>query len=593
MASAAYHTGRSFVASFLSLVAAKAGMGLVEPVAIIRYLMYDETPLKASAKQGRSGKARVRKSSRSAEVLKIENAEFRFAILLREPGRDKHLLVHSEVVCPLQHSNRTTGKVAATIIENLRHIPSFDVLAASGLFPVVIDMFTRDRASGNLRAEAALAAKHPSRWYFGQACTVHSAHTIAGRVLNVVGDAVSGAIAFGLAQKSTGATEQFRSTLREYLKTNAVIVTGGLPPAPTSDVVKYRTALLDTWQCGRNDTSLVRRRIVLERHLQDDWTRQEIRVYVGTYVSNTEAALKQYIDDWADDVTEALVPCSVKVFACHRWCTSAATSGELLLLMLCHNILTQIVPAWLAAIGFSSKATLWDDLGEIVLDELEGDAYWAAFAEKQRGDALRFVRSSMSPIGCALWHKCLQPAVRLMDLLLRFASESWDDNDMQDAAKGLPRAYRVVEAATGRLTSGISEMLHKYMTDDAEWMFLPPALKTQKSRSLAFCMLAQSAGGIHAQLASVYSSYPYRLFLLIDPALPVTEAAHRIYTDLPCTWCDFTVSFRQRFRTEEDLTSNECRYVLISLAHLLRLETARVECRHAWLRRLLISKGGR
>jgi hypothetical protein len=77
-------------------------------------------------------------------------------------------LIHTELVCPLQQSDRTTGEVAAFCIGQSRDIPSFDVLAKSGLFPVVIDMYTRDRASGNLRAEAALASRHLNHWYFGQ-----------------------------------------------------------------------------------------------------------------------------------------------------------------------------------------------------------------------------------------------------------------------------------------------------------------------------------------------------------------------------------------------------------------------------------------
>jgi hypothetical protein len=242
--------------------------------------------------------------------------------------------------------------------------------------------------------------------------------------------------------------------------------------------------------------------------------------------------------------------------------------------------------------GYTSKTSLWDDLGEIVLDGLEGEAYWSAFSEKQRGDSLRFSQSSMGPTGIALWHKCLQPSVRMMDTLLRIASESWDDNEMQDAALGLPRAYRVVDAATGKLTAGVSAMIHTYVTDEAEWAFLPPSLMTYKARSLAFSMLAQTAGGIQSQLSAVYSSYPYRLFLLIDPTVPVAEAANRIHQDPACTWCEFTVRFRQKFRSIEDLQSGDCRHILVSIAHLLRLEKARVECRHAWLRRLLICKGG-
>ena len=53
----------------------------------------------------------------------------------------------------------------------------------------------------------------------------------------------------------------------------------------------------------------------------------------------------------------------------------------------------------------------------------------------------------------------------------------------------------------------------------------------------------------------------------------------------------FTVDFRRHYDSKEKLHSPECRSVLFAPAILLRLDTSRMESRHAWLRRLLRVKG--
>lgn len=55
-------------------------------------------------------------------------------------------------------------------------------------------------------------------------------------------------------------------------------------------------------------------------------------------------------------------------------------------------------------------------------------------------------------------------------------------------------------------------------------------------------------------------------------------------------WDLFTIDYRRLFPTEQDLRSDKCRAVLCLIALFWRFETSRIECRHAWLRRLLLAK---
>jgi hypothetical protein len=291
------------------------------------------------------------------------------------------------------------------------------------------------------------------------------------------------------------------------------------------------------------------------------------------------------------DVAEALVTTQLKVFAKSRWCTSGDTAADLMLLCLCHNVLHRAVPIWLEKQGFDCQTPIWEDLGEIMLENMEGEAYWAAFNEKQRGSALKFARAPTTTISVALWHKCLLPNIRLMDRFLREGGGDWDRCELQSAAMGQPRAFRITEACTGKTTEAFFKEVRTFIFEHSEWEFLPTKCCTQMEQSLAFGMLIRTLGGIHFHIASVFAAYPYRLWLLVDSHTPLDSAVDAIWADPSCSWDPFTVDFRRHYDSKEKLRSPECRSLLFALAILLRLDTSRVESRHAWLRRLLRVKG--
>jgi hypothetical protein len=541
----------SMISTISSLTLAKG----LEPIAIIRYMSYDETPLKAgvvqSDKKRGAKKRKVQRSLRTTEQAKIENVELRVAFLVRDLERDVTMFVHTEVPCQLLSADRTTGEVARKILEMSGRIPMLEEAVTSDVFPIIIEATTRDQASGNLRAEASLANDMVRRWFLGQPCVIHCVHTITGRVLKPVSDTVSGAIALGVTQKSTGASAKFRAAIATVLKNNVVVAKGGCPPGDDSPWLVHRKALLDAWQEGRKDLSLKRRRVVFEKLFKDDWTQNAFRLCVGE--NDDDATIKATVENWAVEAAEALAPCPVKVFPRHRWCTSAATSGELLLLTFCHDLLRQVVPLWLESMGHKANKSLWDELGEIVLEGLEGEAYWSAFYEKQRGDSLRMSQAVSTPACAALWHMCMQPCIRLMNTLLRYGSEQWGECETQDVVLGLPRAYRVLDAAVGKITAKADAMLFSLVSKSSSWAFLPNSLQTYRVRSLAWAMLARTGAGIQMQVIARFEGYPYRLWLLIDPQTPLDRAANLIANDAECLWCSFTVQFRSRFRTVEQL----------------------------------------
>jgi hypothetical protein len=141
------------------------------------------------------------------------------------------------------------------------------------------------------------------------------------------------------------------------------------------------------------------------------------------------------------------------------------------------------------------------------------------------------------------------------------------------------------------LTEAFFDNVSTLMLQSGPWEFLPERCKTHLEMYLAFGMLARASGGIFGGLASSFAAYPYRLWLLVDPLMPVDEAARLLYKDRPCMFDTFTQHIRKLYPTESDLKKSDLRSLLLSIGLLVRLDTSRIECRHAWVRRLLGIKG--
>ncbi len=211
LASGVYECSRLHLSSVLSALALDIANGTI-PVVMFAYVLYDETPLRASVaaapQPNRKGSHRPRRSERSSETCKIEQCELVLGFVVRKPGAERCSMVHTELVCPLQNSDRNTGEVVRRHLLYFKAIPMWESLKSK--FPVVLELSTRDRGSGNLRGERALAQNDPGAIYFGQWCSIHCLHCIAGRMLGSIASTVSGAIAIGLAQRDAAEEDTFR-----------------------------------------------------------------------------------------------------------------------------------------------------------------------------------------------------------------------------------------------------------------------------------------------------------------------------------------------------------------------------------------------
>lgn len=207
-------------------------------------------PAGAAVDPGTSSNAS--RSKLHKQLSKILQVDVRLGLLVEEISTGKMLLVHTTLPCPLQVGNRGTAKTLAAMLKTLKEVPLLQNLI--NLFPITLHLHTRDRASANLRAEAAERVERG--WVLGFPCFVHNSNSAIGKAMALISQALSGAIAFGLAQRPLGVPAMFRASIVKVLVKHAKPVPGGIAHLPDSDEAKHRKLLLDLWAHALGDNSM-------------------------------------------------------------------------------------------------------------------------------------------------------------------------------------------------------------------------------------------------------------------------------------------------------------------------------------------------
>jgi hypothetical protein len=173
-----------------------------------------------------------------------------------------------------------------------------------------------------------------------------------------------------------------------------------------------------------------------------------------------------------------------------------------------------------------------------------------------------------------------------MNLVLKVASDAWEEKQLQVAARsGEFVQTRLCLYHSGEITSGFFVSLKELLSEEQRWLLLPRSLQSWRTLSLGFAMISRAGAGVCQMMVSRHRSYPFRLFALLDPRSGVRPAD--ILADPPCIRDSFSNEFLDKFSTKLD--STEARSVLACISLLHRNEISRIECRHAAVRRTLIS----
>lgn len=185
----------------------------------------------------------------------------------------------------------------------------------------------------------------------------------------------------------------------------------------------------------------------------------------------------------------------------------------------------------------------------------------------------------------------LRPQVELMQVLLRITGEAWDHRQSALVAAGKQRQLRLVIAAEGGLTQAFWKSVSGLLHDSAPWHLLKADERLGKWASLAFGMVSRAAGGVFLLLDCLHEKFPYKLWTLLgdDPEAAAAEIS-QISRSKKCLLDPFTRRFLLLFPEEKDLTSPQCLAFLAVLGIAARLDISRIECLHAWIRRVLRGK---
>ena len=186
---------------------------------------FDETPMKIPLKDflsltmSISGKADEQlprlEHSKQKQLCKVLQTEVMVAALLQHKETGQTVLMSGAVPIPLQILERQTAKTYTACLEDCMKFPGLEAAACS--FRHKMFVFCTDEFSSNDLSQFGLQARHPGWARIPSLCDVHKASTIQGRVFDLSGLAISGAINFALSMLPSGSLGRLQQMLRKVI----------------------------------------------------------------------------------------------------------------------------------------------------------------------------------------------------------------------------------------------------------------------------------------------------------------------------------------------------------------------------------------
>jgi hypothetical protein len=432
---------RMLITSFLSHLLTAIEARELEPIATVRHLKYDETPLHLRVPVDDDtadtvsfttsiADLRFKPGRADTSVSKLYQGVQSLCILCRD--RTTKVFVSTEVplTMPVFASDSSNADVLSVIIDRWEDLPMWTTLRS--LFKTNWETVTCDGAESNLKCERSLYHSRTWATRLVTRCVIHLLSNVQGRVYLPVAPMISGTIALGLTLRNAGATASFRKKLQEIIRSSVLVVNSD-PPGVDDPRTVRKCRLFDV--CFGPTSYDERRRARLDRLLTSDIRSDEIEFH--TRVPNPD------LDKFSKELATALLPQAIEVFPRHRWLTKLTSLHNTLLLVGVHNLLRRTVEAWL---GKGSKRVQkvtvvdpWEELlqnpgadnkdpdDEELLNRPRGPGKggdWTKFNEGVRGDVLVFSRSEALE-NLTITVVALRPQVALMARFLQVSGRKW------------------------------------------------------------------------------------------------------------------------------------------------------------------------
>jgi hypothetical protein len=288
-----------------------------------------------------------------------------------------------------------------------------------------------------------------------------------------------------------------------------------LPPRSN----EHRDRLFDLLFSSR--TGCCKRRAILENNLRGDLTGDAVDVYL---FGVAEPDVPLAVGTWAVETALALLPTSTKIFPRHRWLTCTSCLEGPALLANTHNLLSRVVPRWVAEMGSSKPSTKEPEVAAHSVDQLvlfdplgEGShkdpkTAWVEENERARGDVVAMAESSPG-IPLLVMRCTLAPLVALFDRLLHEGSHEWDREQQLAEIRGESRQYRILNAYTGASIRAFFNQVGSILCEGTSLDVVPPAGRTYEARTLALSITSRAMAGVFFHLRLPSSQYPIQTLL--------------------------------------------------------------------------------
>lgn len=172
---------------------------------------------------------------------------------------------------------------------------------------------------------------------------------------------------------------------------------------------------------------------------------------------------------------------------------------------------------------------------------------------------------------------------------LDMSSEAWNERAMAEAllrkqAGGpLCREFRVTVAASLQLEEKCLTQVSVLLREAQLWGGMPDSSLTIAQRALAYRMISRIGCCVEELLRSEHRRFPVALFRLL--ATPDESTVAELKATPECVRDAWSHTFLQTY--DDNPASEEAMAVLVSVASMLKLDIAEIECRHASIRRHL------
>ena len=618
-----YFASRSNAGSFCSWMYQQTSEdGPLDPVCVFRCLGQDESTFRLLAdrtERAAAGSKKRRPAHDPGQALqaivpvtepavntehavsKVMQSEFVLAFLVQDRQSGRFGLYFMELPTPLLQSDKGTAEELFDGLHGICNIPFLkEVMRRFSL----IDLSNSDRGAPGLKCDKLFEMKYPGvPRLWGLGCVTHKVNSSQKAQYATLGDTIPGAIAWNVHLQASGKPKALRAILQDTLMRRAKPRPGLLPPPASDPAIERIRAILRLHLDPESYADEMRfTRLSNLLHSDPD---DESRIVV--YLPHLEAdapipVVANHVMHWARLVSEDLAPPQNKAFQRGRWVLNLKPLRGPAMLSAMYNLLPA-VGVRLCQAGAKQKVelpVLCDDVpaasaGRVpksIDKEQDKAAYWAEKNEKARGDALRFSTSPHTRMSLLLAMLVLPRHVHLLVRVLPVGSEAWDEEQWVDAlqANSPERKYRILMGHNGELTSRFHDECVLFLDDRDVWSLVPAAARTLRTRGMATALVVRGLGAITYYVDEPFDGCPAILFELIDPTKDLDQVAYKLAHMPKCVKDPFAYAFFALFSTEDQLKSGRCRAILVALALLARLCISRIECRNAFIRRLLSAR---